>query len=245
MTTPPDDPPLTESGSADDEYARTYVAGYAEGVRSALRDVLAQAARGHTVAELRMLVQSRLAQLSDEVERKRRTLLAVPRESGWSSGVRVPPPRPWPGPAPPPRVSGSTTYLARENRPRIALELVREASGRFDRVILISASPPELPGVPAERCRRFALGSSPADPSIESLAGEIHQILSEAAPSLVYLDAIEHFELRVGPSTTLKFVEWLAAETRSRGGALVASSPPTARGPREESQLEHAFQVVL
>ena len=81
---PPDDPPpANEDLPADEEFARTYAAGYEEGVRSALREVLQHASRGHTAQELRILIESRLARLSEEVELKRKGLLAPPRRPAW------------------------------------------------------------------------------------------------------------------------------------------------------------------
>ena len=64
----PAPPARDDAPRPDEEYARTYADGYEEGVRSALREVLQHASRGHTAQELRILIESRLARLEEEVE---------------------------------------------------------------------------------------------------------------------------------------------------------------------------------
>ncbi len=241
-----DGPPRGDPGPSDEEYARDYSDGYAEGVRSALREILAYAARGHTVAELRYLVQSRLAQLSDEVEHKRRTLLALPRGgSAWRNPARpLSSPRPWAGVGGTVRVTPGRTYLVREAQPRRALELVGDAAASFRQVAAISAHAPTFPHVDPARVRAFSLDTTGEGPPIESVGGDIRTFLKENPGTIVYFDGLEELHLHIGSAATLKFVQWLAQESQNARGALIAVVHPQMLDPKEEAQLEHFFQVL-
>ncbi len=243
-----EDPARSDSETpVDEEYARTYADGYSEGVRNALREILSYAARGHTVAELRYLVQSRLAQLPDEVDHKRRALLALPRGgSTWGYASRgSAPPRPWPGIGGGVRVGAGRTYLVRETRPRRALELVANAAPMFRGIAAISAVPPAFPGVDPGRVRSFPLSTTGEGPSIESLGGDVRAFLKEHPETLVYFDGLEEIHLHVGGDPTLRFVRWLTQETLSAGGALVAVVHPRTLEPKEQAALERFFQVLV
>ncbi|MEM0129549.1 MAG: hypothetical protein QXG65_05260 [Thermoplasmata archaeon] len=244
------DPEESAPPPSDGGYADAYTEGYAEGLRSALREVLSAAARGHSVAELRYLAQSRLARLPEEIALKRRTLLGAPRTERWGALLRPPggpsaPPRPWsPGPVTV-RIVGGRTYLVRERRPRLAIELVREAARRFDRLVLLSADPGRLEGLPEESVVRLELPrGGPDGPTIETLGGQVRTQLAAAPASLVYLDAIGTLVLDAGPEGTLRFVRWLGEEVGERG-ALVVSVHPDSLEPKAMGLLERSLQVVL
>jgi len=248
-------PPPVEEGPKDEEFARTYAAGYEEGVRSALREILGHAARGHTTAELRMLIESRLARLPEEVELKRRSMLAPPRQPAWASLLRPPGgARPWLAPVGTPspasvRLSTGGSLLIREERPRRALELLRESVHQFPRVVLLSLHPPELPEIRPDQRIVIPLASGADGPDGAALApGEIGGRLREpteaAGGALVYLDALEFLATEHSLETTLRFVQWLSQQVSTTGSALLASVDARSLELKDLSRLERAFQSV-
>jgi hypothetical protein len=255
-TEPP--PPPEEEPPADEEYARTYAAGYEEGVRSALREVLQHASRGHTAQELRILVESRLARLPEEVDLKRRGLLGPPRRPAWGSLLRAPQPaRAWPGPttpgtAPPLRLGPGRSVLVREERPGRALEILRSNAGVFPRIAVVSLRPPELLGVTPEQRLDIAVGGagptdSGAPPRLApgEIGGRLRGPTESPGGALVYVDALEYLATEYSLETTLKFVHWLVAQARETGSALLVSFDRRALDLREMSLLERAFETVL
>ena len=245
-------PPPVEEGPKDEEFARTYAAGYEEGVRSALREILGHASRGHTTAELRMLIESRLARLPEEVELKRRSMLAPPRQPAWASLLRPPGgARPWLAPVGTPspasvRLSTGGSLLIREERPRRALELLRESVHQFPRVVLLSLHPPELPEIRPDQRIVIPLASGADGPDGAALApGEIGGRLREpteaAGGALVYLDALEFLATEYTWETTLRFAHWLAGWPVGRAGTVVVSIDPRTLDERNLHRLESAF----
>ena len=250
--------PPNEEPPADEDFARTYAAGYEEGVRSALREVLQHASRGHTAQELRILVESRLARLGEEVELKRKGLLGPPRRPAWSALLRAPQPaRPWPGP----QTSGSPvairltpgrTILVREERPARALTILHDSSNTFPRVALVSQRPPEIPGLAPERRVDIDVATTSvgdAGGSTRLGPGEIGGRLRESAEApggaLVYVDALEYLASEYSLDTTLKFVHWLVSEVEETGSALLVSFDRRSLDLKEMSLLERAFETVL
>ncbi len=243
----PDEPP------ADEEYARTYAAGYEEGLRSALKELLAHASRGHTNQELRALVQSRLARLSEEVELKRRSLLAPPRPRPWDSLSR---PAPLFGGAPGliqepravERLEAGGSLLVREERPRRALEVLRGNLGRFPRVAVVSLTPPDLGLASSERYVPVAVAQPGTAASDHLTPGEVLGRLKEpteaAGGALVYLDALEFFVTSEGSEMTLRFAHALVDQVQRTGSALVASFDSRVLELKEQSRLERAFSKV-
>jgi hypothetical protein len=240
---------------ADEEFARTYAAGYEEGVRSALREVLQHAARGHTAQELRILVESRLARLDEEVELKRRSLLAPPRRPAWGSLLRAPQPaRPWAPPfgtgaAPALRVGPGRSVLIREERPSRAVDLLRAAAHDFPRCAIVSLRPPELPGVsPERRVDVVPSGSEPAGGgrlSPGEIGGHLRGPTESSGGALVYVDALEYLSGEYGFDVTLKFVQWLVGQVEQTGSGLVVSFDRRSLDSREQSRLERPFQTVV
>ncbi len=252
-----DGPPRlpAEDGPKDEEFARTYAAGYEEGVRSALREVLGHASRGHTTAELRMLIESRLARLPEEVELKRRSMLAPPRQPAWASLLRSPVgARAWVAPvgAPPAlgfRLAAGGSLLIKEERPRRAVELLRDAAKQFPRVVLLSLHPPDLPELRPEQRIVIPITSTAEGGDGSALApGEIGGRLREPTESpggaLVYLDALEFLATEHSLETALRFVQWLGNQVGTTGSALLASVDPRSLDLRDLSRLERAFQNV-
>jgi hypothetical protein len=251
-------PPPNEEPPADEEFARTYASGYEEGVRSALREVLQHASRGHTAQELRILVESRLARLGEEVELKRKGLLGPPRRPAWGALLRAPQPaRPWPGPqtstAPALlRLSPGRTLLVREERPARALAILRDSASVFPRVALVSQRPPDVPGLPVGRRVDIdvaATSTGDAGGSARLGPGEIGGRLRESAEApggaLVYVDALEYLASEYSLDTTLKFVHWLVTEVEETGSALLVSFDRRSLDLKEMSLLERAFETVL
>jgi len=247
---PPDDEP-----PGDEEYARTYAAGYEEGVRSGLKEVLQHTSRGHTAQELRILVESRLARLDEEVELKRRSLLAPPRRPAWSSLLRAPTPaRAWVptfGGSPPSsaRIGPGRSLLIREERPARAVEILRENVHEFPRAVLVSLRPPELPGLSKER--RIDIVPSGSELagggrlSPGEIGGHVREPTEAPGGALVYLDALEYLSGEYGLEITLKFAHWLVSQVEQTSSALIVSFDRRSLDTREMSRLERPFQTVV
>jgi hypothetical protein len=249
------EPPRPEGEPpADEEFARTYAAGYEEGVRSALREVLQHASRGHTAQELRILVESRLARLDEEVELKRRGLLAPPRRPAWSSLLRAPQPaRPWVAPVgagagASSRVGPGRSVLVREERPARAVDLLRSNVNDYPRTAIVSLRPPELPGVsPERRVNIVPSGTDSAGTgrlSPGEVGGHLRGPTEASGGALVYVDALEYLAGEYGLDLTLKFVHWLIGQVEQTGSALVVSFDPRSVDTRELSRLERPFRTV-
>jgi len=249
-------PPSTEEESpADEEYARRYAEGYGEGLRSALREVLQHTSRGHTAQELRILVESRLARVSEEVELKRKSLLAPPRRPDWGALLRPPvpvPARPWnppvPGAVPDPLAPGKSV-LVREERPKRALELLRENATRYPRVAVVSVHPPELADLPADHRVVIALrgpGSVGGEHlSAGQVGGRLKAPTELAGGALVYVDGLELFATEEGTETTIRFVHWMVDQVLRTRSALLVSFDPRSLDLKETSRLERAFSQVI
>ena len=251
---PPSRPPV-EEGPKDEEFARTYAAGYEEGVRSGLREVLQHVSRGHTAQELRILVESRLARLDEEVELKRRSLLAPPRRPPWSSLLRAPQPaRPWvpsfgAAASGPPRLGPGRSLLVREERPARAVEILRANLHEFPRAAIVSLRPPELSGLSKDRRVDIVPSGSELAGGARLSPGEIGGHLREpteaAGGALVYVDALEYLTGEYGLELTLKFANWLVGQVEQTSSALIVSFDRRALDTREMSRLERPFQSVL
>jgi len=246
-----------EEDPTDEEYVRAYAAGYEEGVRSALREVLGHASRGHTTQELRMLAESRLARLSEEVDLKRRSLLAPPRRPAWGALLRTPTSaRPWVSPVGPAPVASTVrlgpgrSVLVREERPSRALEILRANSSDFPRVALVSLHPPSVPGLPAEQVVEISPagggeGLATAPPTPGEISGRLRSPTELPGGALVYVDALEFLATEHSLELTLRFVNWLVTQAHETGSALVVSFDPRSLDLKDGSRLERAFQTVL
>jgi len=250
-------PPADDEPRADEEYARAYAAGYEEGARGALRETLEHVTRGHTPQEIRMLTASRLARLSEEVELKRKSLLAPPRRPAWGSLLRPPAPaRAWAGVAPASsapafRVLPGRSLLVREERPSRAVDVLRANVAHFPRVALVSLRPPEVPGLPPGQRLEITVGagsSGGTDPgrlSPGEVGGKLRDPTEAPGGALVYVDALEFLVTEYSLETTLKFVNWLVHQAQETGSGLVVSFDPRSLELRDMSRLERAFETVL
>ncbi len=242
--------PSTESGPADEEYAEAYSEGYGEGLREAFREVLSHVGRGHTVGEIRVLVESRLARLRDDVAAKRRSVLAPPRRPAWGSLLR-PPEAARAEVDPIPRLARGTSYLFREDRPRHAVTFVSRSGGEYGRVLCVSTNPPEFPNVPRNRVEvlRLALptpgiGASEGELDPGGLGGRIKEATEAGGGALVYLDALEVMSTEYSLDTALKFVNFVTAQVARTGSAFVASVDPGTLEERDLRRLQRSFNIV-
>jgi hypothetical protein len=252
-------PPPDEEPPADEEYARAWAAGYEEGARTALREVVQHAARGHTPQEIRMLAEGRLVRLPEEVELKRRGLLTPPRRTAWGALLRPTPAgptvRPWSAPVggspPRPPIAAGQAVLVREERPARALEMLRTSARAFPRIAVVSLHPPPLPGVlPAQRVDIAPVGPAAADGApgrvgLSELGGRLKGPTEAPGGALVYLDAIEYYVTEEGAETTIRFLHWLIGQVRATGSALLATFDARTLDPKEAARFERAFPTTL
>ncbi len=197
-TSRPIDPRLNPAPG--EEYAQDYSDGYAEGLREAFREILRHASRGHTAQELRLLIESRIAQIREDVEIKRKSLLIPPRTPIWGTRPR------------PPSTSAAelrtdlevatalagNSYLFFETRPNRAIACLLRSHTSFPRLIVISQHPPPLPGIPSQKVSVLRLGSPDLGHESESgvlgpgeIGGRVKSQMEDHSGALVYLDALE------------------------------------------------------
>lgn len=242
---PPRTPP-----PADEQWADAYAEGYGEGLREALREMLQHASRGHTAQELRLLVESRLARLREDVDVKRKSLLAPPRRAQYGSMLRPPT-------APPigtlPTLKASTSYLVFEERPERALTLLRSGIGRYPRIVVVSFHVPEVatePGGPVTVLPVGVpnVGGPTTDGSLPPpvIAGRIREATGADGGALVYVDALEVMATGDGGvEGMLRFVQFVAGEVARGPSTLVVSAGPHSFDDRTKSLLQRSFNIVL
>ncbi|MCI4368358.1 MAG: DUF835 domain-containing protein [Thermoplasmata archaeon] len=246
-------PPLEES-PPDELWARAYAEGFGEGVRDALKEILQHAARGHTAQELRLLVESRLARVSEEVDLKRRSLLAPPRRASWGPLLRPPAnlnPAGAGGPTETvlaPALGHGVAVLFREERPVNAVRYLRESAPRFEHVALVSQHPPEIPGsdpasVTVIRPGVAAMEGATGGPG--EILGEIRLLAERHASVLVYVDALEFLVTEFSAEAALRAVNWLSTNLPEKNSSLVVSVDPQAFDTGQRGRLQRAFQYVL
>jgi hypothetical protein len=242
--------PSSDGAPPDEEYADAYSEGYAEGLREAFREVLSHVGRGHTVGEIRVLVESRLARIRDDVSTKRRNILGPPRRPAWGALLR-PPAGGRLEPVPAPAMARGSSYLFREDRPRHALGFVSRAGGEYGRILCVTTNPPEFAGVPRNRVEvlRLALpspGLAAAEGELDpgGLGGRIKEATEQKGGVLVYLDALEVMSTEYSLDTTLKFVNFVTAQVARTGSAFVASVDPGTFEERDLRRLQRSFNIV-
>lgn len=254
---PPEEEPPEREDRPDEEYARSYSEGYGEGLKEGLRDVLQHASRGHTAQELRWLIESRLARVREEVELKRRSLLAPPRRPSWGPLLRIPAPPPatapptlFPTGAGAPLAAGSSV-LYREERPGAALVALSANAGRFPRLLLVTLHDPALAGIPPGKMEvvrpqapALGAGGSEGASSPSGIAGRIRAATESEGGALVYFDAVEFFVTEHTLDTTLKFVNWATEQAQRTASVLVVSLDPATLNDRDVRRLQRSFTEV-
>ena len=245
-------PPATEAradGAPDDQYAQAYSEGYGEGLRDALRDLLQHASRGHTAQELRILIESRLARIRDEVELKRRSVLSPPRRPSWGAILRPPSATTPPPVAPSPEISvgPGEALLVLEPRPGAAVAVATASASRFSRLLVVSFHAPAFSAVTGDRLRVVSVRSGGADAGVlgpSELAGRVREVMEGAGGALVYLDAFEILASDAGFEPMLKFITWLNSAAPASGSAVIVSLDPGTLEPRSLSLLQRTFTSV-
>jgi hypothetical protein len=241
-------------GAPDEDYARAYADGYGEGLREAFRELLSHASRGHTPQELRMLVESRLARVKEDIEFKRRSMLAPPRRPDWGSLLRSPAPAPTVlgslATTPVPRAGG--TYLWWEARPQRSVDFVAANLGRFPRLLWISIHPPPgRPDLPPEKLTALRVGPRLSAPTAgegtlgpEQIAGQVQDAVAEPGGALVYLEAVEFLSTEYQTEGMHRLVNFIASKVVGTTSVFVASVDPDALAPTDRSRLGHSFGTV-
>ncbi|MFZ0830518.1 MAG: hypothetical protein WCB18_04770 [Thermoplasmata archaeon] len=242
--------PPGEGAPPDEDYADAYSEGYGEGLREAFREVLSHVGRGHTVGEIRVLVESRLARIRDDVASKRRNVLGPPRRPAWGALLR-PPTSNRPVPDSLPHLARGNSYLFREDRPSHALTFVGRAGGEYGRILCITTRPPEFVGVPKNRVEilRLALpspGSTISEGELDpgGLGGRIKEATEAKGGALVYFDVLEVMGTEYSMDTTLKFVNFVTAQVANTGSVFVASVDPGTLEDRDLRRLQRSFNIV-
>ena len=204
-----------------------------------------------------MLAEGRLVRLPEEVETKRRSLLAPPRRTDWGALRRFPlptPARPWSPPVggTPPllRILPSQSVLVREPRPVRALELLRASVAAYRRVVIVSSHAAEISGIPGDRRIDIApVGASgpnaaAAPISLSELGGRLIAPMEGEGGALLYLDAVEYYVSQEGSDTATRFAHWLAAQVQANRCALLVSYDSRSMDPKDASRFERAFTTV-
>jgi hypothetical protein len=249
------DPPSREAvprrpAAPDETFANAYAQGFGDGLRDGLKELLQHASRGHTAQELRLFIESRLARLPEEVEFKRRNVLAPPPMTSWGTLGRAPA-----APAAPPTLISvvfGSSYLVREERPARALDLVRHSARKYPRLVVISPHPPELgdvSGVPVDLVRLGPTGpdgrSDDRGPAPGAIGGRVREATEAAGGALVYFDGVEFLITEFGVETTLKFVNWLTTQVSHTGSVLIACADPQTLDAGQLHRLQRAFTAVV
>jgi hypothetical protein len=257
--TSPTNTPPPEHPSGDSAYAEAYSAGYGEGLRESLREMLQHASRGHTATELRILIESRLARIQEDVEVKRKSLTGPPRRPAWGPLLRTPlsPSASQPPTAAPsamlalPPWRARVSYLFTEERPRLGREFALRIVAEHPIILWVSQQdPPAFGRGPSE-------GLIVLRPTVRSTADgrgtnigpqEISSEIQRAAESgdrvLVYLDSLETLTTEFESDVTLRFASWLAGWGREHEATVVVSVDPKALPDMEYRRLQRSFDVV-
>lgn len=246
-----------ERAAGDSAYAEAYAAGYGEGLRESLKELLQHASRGHTAAELRILVESRLARVEEDIELKRRSLTGPPRRPSWGSLLRPPgstlpaaapaPSTPGLGAHPPPGFSPGTSYLFREDRPRLGPSFARQVAPRHDGVLWVSREEPELPELRVTILRPSAQAAGEASSPLGGpgeVAGAVLRANHDAPRLLVYVDTFDYFASEFGTEPTIRFAGWLGTWASEQAGCVVVSIDPATMQERDFRRLQRAFNIL-
>jgi hypothetical protein len=245
-------PPPPEPGG-DSAYADAYASGYAEGLREALREMLGHASRGHTVAEFRILIESRIAHILEDVELKRKSLTGPPRRANWGPLLRGGPAGPAATPAvePGPPFRPSNSYLFREERPEAGLRYLQRLAPQHVAAVFVSANdPPEL-GLPEEQVAVVHPTAQPGADGIQGrvgpneVAGAISRATEGPGPVLIYVDTLEFFVTEYGTEQAVRFATWLGNSAREKRATVLLSVDAGALAETDFRRLQRAFTTVV
>jgi hypothetical protein len=242
-----------DTAPGDDAFARAYSEGYGEGLKEGLKELLQHASRGHTAQELRILVESRLARVAEEVELKRKSLVRPPRRPAWGPLLR--PPRtaeawsPIRSTLPLAPLGRGQTVLVREARPARSLELLERSYAGFPKLVVISFHSPALSEGAMARADILRVGSvtdGGGRPGLSpgEIGGRVREATEAEGGALVYFDAFEFLATEYTLETALKFVHWATAQAIDTRSAFLASVDPAGLDPKDLSRLQRAFTVV-
>jgi hypothetical protein len=247
-----------ERSAGDSEYAEAYAQGYGEGLRESLREMLQHASRGHTATELRILIESRLARVPEDIDLKRKSMTGPPRRPSWGSLLRSPAasappatPDPFPHSDPLPLWRLRTAYLFTEERPRRGREFALRVAADHPVVLWVSLQEPPAIGRgaaegftalrPTVRATPDGRGASLGPPEISS---EINRATEGGSRVLVYLDVLETLATEFQADVAVRFAAWLAAWAREHEATAVVSVDAKALPEMEFRRLQKAFDVV-
>jgi hypothetical protein len=245
-------PSVAERAVGDDSYAEAYANGYGEGLRESLRELLGHITRGHTVAELRMLVESRLARVAEDVDLKRKGLTGPPQRTPWSALLKPPRPDAAPvavGTSQPDWAIGQS-YLFREERPEHAPRFVQRAAGRHEGVVWVGHHPPPELGVPPDRVTHLRPSGRPTGDGTTAgigpgeIAGQIQSVHDQLGSILVYTDALEYLLTEYGAEPTVRFAMWLGPWAQENRSTTVVSLDPGAMEERDLRRVLKAFSTL-
>jgi hypothetical protein len=232
----------------DEAFADAYSQGFGDGLRDGLKELLQHASRGHTAAELRLFIESRLARVPEEIEFKRRSALAPPPKTSWGTLGRTPTPA---APVAAPALVFGSSYLVLEERPARALEMLRRSIGKYPRLVVISLHPPDLETTAPGRVELIRLGpSGPGGrtddhgPTPGEIGGRVREATEKEGGAVVYIDGVEFLITEFGVETTLRFVNWLTTQASHTASVLVASADPQTLTSGDLHRLQRAFTSV-
>lgn len=232
----------------------SYAKGWGDGVREALHYVQRLVGRGHTSAEVRVFIESRLGHLDEEIALKRRTLLSSPTGIPVESLVRVHPKGSTQRPTFPPALPGYN-YLFLEETRDVARAFLRELLPRVGRTLAITRLPSDVRrvGGPQELVilhlgveTSSEEGVEAAESSPNAFTGRIESFLAKTPPpALIYLDAFEYLTTQNGFEITMRFAYWLHNRIQSHHGVLIVSVDPESMSRAQVATLERDFNHVV
>jgi hypothetical protein len=240
----------------DNDYAK----GYEDGVRNALRDLVANVSKGYSAPELRFLAESRLAHLEEETMERRKSqgvsprrlsmdsLIPVSTQSGYTSREKATTP-----------VMQGFSYLFQEKSPNQAREFLSQVLSSGLPVVAMTRLPQEL--VPLRSRGKLMVlridsggveegkavdssGTLNIDASIQSLTGTVKRFQEEAGNQIgTYLDAFDYLESEYNYENALRFVHWLNTIAQQFRGILIVSANTDGMEKREQATLQSDFNI--
>jgi hypothetical protein len=265
------DPPAEGPGAfrrpevrPDEEFVEGFAEGYGEGLREGLREILQYASRGHTAQELRFLIESRLARLPQDVDLKRRSLLAPPRPGVTGAFFRGPTRAPGTvGPPPPgdltvlgvlaPTWTPGHAYLFREDRPGRSLDFIAAHVDEYPHLVTIGIRPPSDARLATPRTESYRIAQATAEPAggasppldPGAIAGRVRETMRSEGGAIVFFDAMEFVIAEYAIDAAFRLVGFLVTEANHTGSVVVVSTDPAALEPKDLSRIGRLFNAVI